>query len=64
MRVWGRKVGAAFTRLPPLPMKSVRRRTSNWAESSFFPPCRATSTVKVRPWRWRTLSSTALPTST
>ena len=57
-------MGAHFTPLPPLSMWRVSSKVSSCAESSFLPPCRAISTVKVRPLRFSTLSSTARPTST
>ena len=42
-------MGAALTRFPPLTENMTRSSTSSCADSSFFPPCLAISTVKVRP---------------
>ena len=64
MRPCGSKVGAHFTASTSRIRFRVSSKTSNWAESSFLPPCRATSTEKLSPRRWSTLSRMARPAST
>jgi hypothetical protein len=63
MTVCGLKVGEHFIKFFGSAIYKVKSSSSSWAESSFFPPCRAISTEKVSPFPLQTLSSIARATS-
>jgi hypothetical protein len=63
MTVCGLNVGEHFIKFFGSAMCKVNSSSSSWAESSFFPPCRAISTEKVNPFPPNTLSSIATATS-
>ena len=60
----GRKVGAHLMASTLQAMWAVSRRSSSWAESSFFPAWRAIITEMLSPRRWKTLRAMARPAST
>ena len=63
IRPCGSKVGAHFTASISRLACDASRNASSWAESSFLPPWRATSTDRLRPSTFTTLSTIARPAS-